>query len=43
MLFLISDVALFGRLWDEYQRYRIDRETSRLYPHRELVAKGMAA
>jgi hypothetical protein len=24
-------------LWDEYQDYRIDRETERLYPHRTLV------
>ena len=23
--------------WDEYQRYRIERETRRLYPHRHLV------
>jgi len=23
--------------WDEYQAYRIDRETHRLYPHRHLV------
>jgi hypothetical protein len=24
-------------LWDEYQEYRIGRETERLYPHRQLV------
>jgi hypothetical protein len=24
-------------LWDEYQEYRIERETERLYPHRALV------
>ena len=24
-------------LWEEYQDYRIERETERLYPHRELV------
>jgi hypothetical protein len=24
-------------LWDEYQAYRIERETDRLYPHRTLV------
>jgi hypothetical protein len=24
--------------WDEYQSYRIDRETARLYPYRQLVA-----
>jgi hypothetical protein len=23
--------------WEEYQAYRIDRETARLYPHRQLV------
>lgn len=31
-------------LWDEYQAYRIERETQRLYPHRQLVIDyGMAA
>jgi hypothetical protein len=33
-------------LWEEYQRYRIDQETERLYPHRKLVLNrppGMAA
>lgn len=24
-------------LWDEYEDYRIDRETERLYPHRKLM------
>ena len=23
--------------WEEYQAFRIDRETNRLYPHRHLV------
>ncbi len=23
--------------WEEYQAYRIERETQRLYPHRHLV------
>jgi len=27
-------------LWDEYQEYRISRETERLYPHRSLVEQG---
>lgn len=26
-----------SQLWDEYQEYRIQRETERLYPHRVLV------
>jgi hypothetical protein len=32
-------------LWDEYQAYRIERETERLYPHRSLAdqAFGLAA
>jgi hypothetical protein len=30
-------------LWDEYQAYRIDREASRLYPHRSVAVKGIAA
>jgi len=38
----VRSVHISG-LWDEYQAYRIDRETSRLYPHRALVATGMAA
>src|SRR5436305_6305060 len=38
----VRSVYISG-LWDEYQEYRIDRETSRLYPHRALVATGMAA
>lgn len=38
----VRSVYISG-LWDEYQEYRIDRETSRLYPHRALVAYGMAA
>lgn len=27
-------------LWDDYQKYRIERETERLYPHRELVLEN---
>jgi hypothetical protein len=27
-----------GGHWEAYQNYRIDRETQRLYPHRQLVA-----
>jgi hypothetical protein len=27
-----------GDHWEEYQKYRIERETDRLYPHRDLVA-----
>jgi hypothetical protein len=34
-------------LWDEYQKYRIEQETARLYPYRQFVAEqvcqGMAA
>jgi hypothetical protein len=30
-------------LWEEYQSYRINRETDTLYPHRALVAHEMAA
>jgi hypothetical protein len=30
-------------LWEEYQEYRIERETDRLYPHRAVVTEGMAA
>jgi hypothetical protein len=30
-------------LWEEYQSYRISRETDTLYPHRALVAQAMAA
>lgn len=26
-------------LWDDYQEYRIERETQRLYPHRQLVVE----
>ena len=26
-------------LWDEYQDYRVERESERLYPHRKLVLK----
>jgi hypothetical protein len=29
-------------LWDEYQQYRIQVETQRLYPHRSLVESGFA-
>lgn len=38
----VRSVYISG-LWGEYQTYRIDRETSRLYPHRAVVAKGVAA
>ncbi len=24
-------------LWDEYQTYRVEKETERLYPHREIL------
>lgn len=27
-------------LWDEYQEYRIEVETQRLYPHRCVVENG---
>jgi hypothetical protein len=30
-------------LWEDYQRYRIERETNRLYPNRASVTEGMAA
>ena len=32
----VRSVYLSGQ-WDEYQAYRIDQETQRLYPHRALV------
>jgi hypothetical protein len=38
----VRSVYISG-LWDEYAEYRINRETNRLYPHRESAAKGMAA
>lgn len=31
-----------SRLWDEYQEYRIQHETQRLYPHRSLVEQHFA-
>jgi hypothetical protein len=31
-----------SRLWDEYQEYRIQLETQRLYPHRSLVEQQFA-
>ena len=31
-----------SELWDEYQEYRIARETERLYPHRTLVEQPFA-
>jgi hypothetical protein len=31
-----------SELWDEYQEYRIARETDRLYPHRTLVEQPFA-
>jgi hypothetical protein len=39
----VRSVYLSGQ-WDEYQAYRIDQETQRLYPHRVLVEQlcGMA-
>jgi hypothetical protein len=33
----LRSVYIGGR-WEAYQRYRIESETERLYPHRELVA-----
>jgi hypothetical protein len=36
----VRSVAVNGQ-WEAYQTYRIDRETRRLYPHRNLV-KGVA-
>lgn len=33
----LRSVFIAGQ-WEAYQQYRIDRETERLYPHRELVA-----
>jgi hypothetical protein len=38
----VRSVYISG-LWDEYQKYRIDRETNTLYPYRELVAHEMSA
>jgi hypothetical protein len=35
----VRSVYISG-LWEEYQKYRIDRETSRLYPHRAVVVRG---
>ena len=32
----VRSVAVNGE-WEAYQAYRIERETRRLYPHRELV------
>jgi len=39
----VRSVYLSGQ-WEEYQAYRIEQETQRLYPHRELVEQlyGMA-
>jgi hypothetical protein len=31
-----------SELWDEYQAYRVARETDRLYPHRTLVEHPFA-
>lgn len=31
-----------SELWDQYQQYRIERETQRLYPHRTLVEHPFA-
>jgi hypothetical protein len=38
----VRSVYISG-LWEDYQRYRIERETNRLYPHRALLAEGLAA
>jgi hypothetical protein len=38
----VRSVYISG-LWKEYQEYRIERETNRLYPHRAVVTGGMAA
>jgi hypothetical protein len=38
----VRSVYISG-VWEEYQQYRIERETNRLYPHRAEVTEGMAA
>jgi len=38
----VRSIHVSGDLWAEYQRYRIERETERLYPHRHLAEKLLA-